>query len=114
MSSKSPRERVSTPEISGLCPVAASTWPARSSSSSWNADPTVPWPSSPTLNVTVGQVLVGLAPDHHARVAARAEDHRGPRHAVVVARHRVAVRAGGRNDEHVAGARVVEQDVPDE
>src|SRR5947208_13449076 len=107
MSSKLPRERVSTPEISGRAPVAASIAPARSSSSSWNAAPTVPWPSSPTLNVTERQVVVGLAPDHLAGVAPRAEDHRRSRDAVVVVRHRVAVRAGGGDHEHVAGTGIV-------
>src|SRR5437764_770840 len=40
--------------------------------------------------------------------AARAEDHRRSRDAVVVVRHRVAVRAGRGDHEHVAGARLVE------
>src|SRR2546423_6579695 len=111
ISSKSPCERVSTPEISGRMPVEASIAAARSSSSSWNALPTVPWPSSPTLNVTERQVDVGLAAYDLAGVAAGAEDHRRPRDAVVVVRHRVAVGAGGGDDQHVAGARVVQAHV---
>src|SRR3954453_15696029 len=111
ISSKSPRERVRTPLTSGLRPVTWAIWPARSCSSASNAAPTVPWPSRPTLYVSAMQVLVGLAPDDDARVAARAEDHRGPRDAVVVAGHRVPVRAGDRRDEQVAGARIGEPDV---
>src|SRR3954469_6763968 len=103
MSSKSPRERVKTPDSSGRKPVENSIESARSSSSVWNALPTVPWPRSPTLNdVTSRQVLVGLAPHDHARIAVAAEDDRRARDRVVVVRHRVAVRAGRRNDEDVA------------
>src|SRR5689334_830675 len=111
MSSKSPRLRVSTPLISGRRPVLASIESARSSSSEWNAAPTVPWPRRPTLNVTGGQILVGLAADDHARIPVQAEDHRRARDRVVVARHRVAIGAGGRHDEHVPGTRMVEQRV---
>src|SRR5918999_3275871 len=95
MSSKSPRLRVRTPEISGRVPSAASIEGARSSSSSWNADPTVPWPSRPTLNVTDGEVLVALAPHNDAGVAVAAEDDRRARDAVVVVGHGVAVGACG-------------------
>src|SRR4051812_34824216 len=88
--------------------------PARSSSSSCSAPPTVPWPSRPTLNVTRGQVLVGLAADNLAGLTLATEDHGRPRHAVVVVGHRVAVRARRRGDEDVAGARLVQQHVLDE
>src|SRR4051794_40683203 len=117
MSSKSPRELVSTPEISGRMPTSAAIASARLSSSSWNAEPTVPCPSRPTRNgppasgVTEAEVLVVLAPHHHASVPVLAEDHRRPRHRVVVVRHGVAVGARGWDDEHVAGAGIVERDV---
>src|SRR4051812_47218083 len=115
MSSNSPRERVSTPEISGRIPVVDSIAPARASISSCSAPPTVPWPSRPTLNgVTCRQVLVGVSSHYNARVSVSAEDHRGPRDAVVVVGHRVTVCARGRGYQHVAGARVVEQDVLDQ
>src|SRR3954469_7256405 len=117
MSSKSPRLRVSTPTTSGRMPVVASIAGARCSISSCSAEPTVPWPSRPTQNappesgVTGREVVVGLAAHHDASVAAGAEDHGRPRDAVVVVRHGVAVGASGRRHEHVAGPRVVEQDV---
>src|SRR3954451_13746404 len=114
MSSDVPRERVSTPLRSGRSPVTCSTMSARAASSSANADPTVPWPSRPTLNVAGNQVLEGLAADDQARVAAGREDDGRAPHAVVVVGHRVAVGAGGRCDDHVAGARVVEQHLVDE
>src|SRR5919202_3325714 len=108
-SSKSPRLRVSTPLSSGRRPVAASMPAARSASSAANAEPTVPWPSSPTLNdVTGREVLEGLAPDDDSRLAVPAEDHRRPRHAVVVAGHRVPLRPGGRRHQHIARLRRVE------
>src|SRR5215213_1167777 len=114
-SSKSPWLRVSTPAISGRIPVDASIAPARSSSSSANAPPTVPRPRSPTLkDVTRGQVVEGLAPHDDAGVAVLAEDHRRPAKRVVVVRHRMTVCARGRDDEHVAGLRVVEHHVADE
>src|SRR4051812_25410603 len=113
MSSKSPRLRVSTPTTSGRLPVVASIAPARCSISSWRADPTVPWPSRPTLklDVTEREVVVGLAANHDASVAAGAEDHGRARDAVVVVGHRVTVGAGGGGHEHIAGARIVEQHV---
>src|SRR2546425_912335 len=106
MSSKLPRPRVSTPDSSGRRPVIASTCAARASSSSANAEPTVPNPSSPTRkgsgDVTGQQVLVGLAAHDDAGVAVLGEDDRRARHAVVVAGHRVAVGAGGGRDHYVA------------
>src|SRR3954470_24069251 len=123
MSSKSPRLRVSTPTTSGRTPVVASIAPARSSISSCSAAPTVPWPRSPIRkrapeppesDVTEGQVVVGLAAHHDAGVAARAEDHRRARDAVVVVRHGVTVRAGDGGDQHVPRPGVVEQHVGDE
>src|SRR3954453_9969219 len=114
MSSKVPRERVSTPVSSGRRPVMSSTSSARSSSSPANAEPTVPWPSRPTLNVSGNQVLDGLAAHDDPSVAAGGEDDGRPGDAVVVVGHRVAVGAGGRRDDDVAGARVVEQDLVDE
>src|SRR3954471_23847366 len=109
MSSKSPPERVRTPESSGRRPVIASTWCARAGSSSANAEPTVPCPRSPTLNdVTREEVVVGLAPDDDLRVAVAAEDHGRPRHAVVVVGQRVAVGAGGGDGDHVARPRLGE------
>src|SRR5829696_8218209 len=79
--------------------------PARASSSSWNADPTVPWPSSPTLNVTEGEVLVALAAHDGPRIAAVAEDHGRPRDAVVVVGHGVPVGARRGHHQQIAGAR---------
>src|SRR4051794_41851710 len=78
---------------------------ARSASSAAKAEPTVPWPSRPTLNVAGNQVLQRLAPHRHAGLAARAEDHRRARHAVVVVGEGVAVRARGRRHDDVAPAR---------
>src|SRR5215207_3705316 len=117
MSSKSPRLRVSTPEISGRRPTSASIAPARSSSSAAKADPTVPWPSTPMRKgsaVTQGEVVVGLAADHHAGVALPAEDHGRPRHRVVVVRHGVRVRTGGRDHQNVAHVRIAQRHVPNE
>src|SRR3954452_20541264 len=108
MSWKVAREGGSTPLSSGRRPVTCATPGARSSSSCANAPPTVPWPSRPTLNVAPNEVLVGLAAHADARVAVLGEDDRRPRHAVVVVGQRVAVLAGGRRDDDVAGARVVE------
>src|SRR3954467_11657399 len=109
ISSKSPRLRVSTPTTSGRRTTVASIASARSSTSSANAEPTVPWPSRPTLKlVTGGQVLVGLVSHDDSGVAGAAEDHRRAGHAVVVVGHRVPVGAGGRRDEHVPGPRVVQ------
>src|SRR5918992_5658034 len=113
-SSKSPSVRVSTPAISGRIPVACSIAGARSSSSSWNADPTVPRPSRPTLNVTSRQVVEGLAADHHPGIAAGAEDDGWAGQRVVVARHGVAVRAGGGDHQHVTRAGVREHHVADQ
>src|SRR3954447_6030738 len=115
ISSKSPRERVSTPETSGLSPVVAATAAARSSSRVSKADPTVPWPSRPTLNdVSAMQLLVGLAAHDGARGAVLAEDHRRPGLAVVGVGHRVAVGARGGGDDHVAGPRVGQPRIADE
>src|SRR4051812_24940789 len=112
ISGKSPRERVSTPLTAGRIPVVASTAPPRCSISWCSAPPTVPWPSSPTLKmvdsrteestiyVTRRQVLVGLAAHDHPCLAVAAEDDGRAGHAVVVVRHRVAVRAGAGRDEH--------------
>src|SRR4029077_2621915 len=118
---KSPSERLRTPEISGRRPVAASTAAARSASRSAKAAPTVPFPSSPmrmglgpSLDIAGRQVLVGLAPDHDPRLAVAAEDHRRPRHAVVVAGHRVTVSAGRGRDQDVADDGVGEHRVADE
>src|SRR4051812_15488779 len=101
-SSKRPRERVSTPLISGLRPVMFATASARSSSSRANAAPTVPWPSRPTLYVSAMQVLEALAAHDQPRAAVFAEHDRGARDAVVVVGHRVHVGAGDRGHEHVA------------
>src|SRR3954452_1737729 len=112
MSSKSPRERVKTPDNSGRMPVENSIDSARSSSSEWNALPTVPWPSSPTLKgVTSRQVLVGLAPHDNTRLAVAAEDHRRAGNRVVVVGHRVTVSPRRRNHQHVPGLRVRQLDV---
>src|SRR5437763_16510739 len=114
ISAKLPRERVSTPVTSGRRPVIAATWSARSSTSSANAEPTVPWPSRPTLNVSGNQVLEGLPAHDDAGVAVLGEDDRRPRHPVVVAGHREAVGARGRRDDQIARARVVEQHLVDQ
>src|SRR3954470_13924417 len=115
MSSKSPRDRVKTPDSSGRSPVENSIESARSSSSVWSAPPTVPWPRSPTLNVvTSRQVLVGLAAHDRARAAVLAEDHRRPGDRVVVVGHRMPVGAGRRHDEDVAYLRIIKRDVADQ
>src|SRR5260370_14596205 len=126
ISAKSPRERVSTPPSTGRRPLKRSISSARSSSSVANAPPTVPCPSRPTRNGTTPlaprgladiarrELLHGLAPDDHARVAVAHEDHRRPRDPVVVVGHRVTVGAGDRRDDHIARPGVVEQRVGDE
>ena len=96
ISSKSPRERVSTPLISGRRPVMCAIASARSLSSCSNAAPTVPCPSSPTLYVSAMQVLEGLAAHDQPCLAVCAEHDRRPRDAVVVVGHRVHVGAGDR------------------
>ena len=60
------------------------------------------------------EVVPGLATDHEAGIAVAAEDDRRAGHAVVVARHRVAVGAGRRGDEQIAGTRRCEQRVLDQ
>src|SRR5271163_111364 len=125
ISAKLPRVRVSTPQITGLRPLKRAISSALSSSSAEKAEPTVPWPSRPTLKSAAGpspsadirsgplraeiprdEVLEALAPDHHARVALGAEDHRRARHAVVVVGHRVTVCARRGRDDHVAWLRI--------
>src|ERR1700742_1847665 len=103
MSSNEPRLRVITPDSSGRSPVIRSIRSAWAGSSDANAEPTVPWPSTPTRNVglsdvTGRQVVVGLAPHGHPGGALAAEDHRRPRHAVVVVGQRVAIGAGHRRN----------------
>src|SRR3954452_24884505 len=117
MASKSPSERRRTPASSGRRPHSAAIASARSARAAAKADPTVPWPSRPTRAVSLiagEEIVVGLAAHHDARVAVLAEDDRGPKHAVVVRRHRVAVRAGGGGDERVADPRGGERRVVDE
>src|SRR4051812_17790448 len=114
ISAKSPSERVSTPLTRGRSPVVCSTQSARSSSSATNADPTVPWPRTPTLKVSAKEVLVGLAAHDQSGVAVTAEDHRRPGHAVVVVGHREAVRAGRGRDHHVTHARMGQLGVADD
>src|ERR1700722_562476 len=126
ISSKLPRERVRMPLITGRWPLKRAISSARSSSSTANAAPTVPWPSRPTRNsgaspapseacsladIACGQILVALAPDDDTRVAVLAEDHRRTRDAVVVVGHRVAVRTRGRGHDHVARPRIVKHRV---
>src|SRR6266540_3114869 len=113
-SSKSPCERVRTPASSGRRPVIRSTWSARAGSSSAKADPTVPWPSRPTLYVTGEEVVVALAPHDDAVLAVAAEDHGRPRDPVVVVGQRVAVGAGAGHGDHVAGAGIGEVGVLDQ
>src|SRR5947208_5613122 len=114
ISSKSPRERVSTPVTSGRSPVIAATWSARSRTRAANAEPTVPWPSRPTLNVSAIQVLEGLPAHDEPRLAAAAEHHGGARDAVVVVGHRVDVGAGDRHGQDVARPRVGQLRLPDQ
>src|SRR4051795_13181511 len=114
ISSKSPRERVSTPVTSGRRPVIAATWSARSSTSAANAEPTVPWPSRPTLNVSPIQVLEGLPAHDEPRLAAAAEHHGGARDAVVVVGHGVHVGARDGHGEDVADAWVGELRLADQ
>src|SRR3954453_23104685 len=113
-SSNVPRERVSTPVSSGRSPVTCSTWSVRAARSSAKADPTVPWPRSPTLKVPGKEVLVGLAADDGTRFAVLDEDHGRARHAVVVVGHAEAVGPGGGRDDEVARPRVVEQHLVDD
>jgi len=61
ISAKSPRERVSTPLITGRRPLKRSISSARCSSSVANAPPTVPWPSSPTRRGASGASAVPTA-----------------------------------------------------
>src|SRR5689334_18179334 len=114
ISSKSPRERVSTPAICGLKPVMWAIASARSASSVSNAAPTVPWPSRPTLYVSGIQVLVGLAADDEPRLAVGAEHDGRARDAVVVVGHRVHVGAGDGRGEHVTRPRVRERRLADQ
>src|SRR5689334_7921768 len=114
ISSKSPRERVSTPDTSGRAPVTCAIASARSLTSCSNAAPTVPCPSSPTLYVSAMQVLEGLAAHDQAGVAVFAEHDWGPGHAVVVVRHGVHVGAGDGRDEDVTRTRLVQRGLPDE
>src|SRR5579859_3824672 len=120
ISAKSPRERVSTPPTTGRRPLKRSISLARSSSSVANAAPTVPCPSRPTRNgtwplasrsladIARRELLHGLAPDYHARVAVADEDHGRPRDPVVVVGHRVTVGAGDGRDDHIAPLGIVE------
>src|SRR3954451_854808 len=118
MSSKSPRERVRTPDSSGRMPVACSTASARSRSRATNAAPTVPWPRSPTLKVasdiSVEEVLVGLAAHDHAGLAVLAEDHRRARDAVVVVGHGEAVGPGDGRHDDVADAWIGQLGIADD
>src|SRR3954447_7813061 len=117
ISSKVPWLVVSTPEISGRLPTSASIASARLSSSSLNAEPTVPCPRRPTRkgsDVTRGQVVVCLTADHEPRVAVLAEVDRWPGERVVVVGHRMAVGAGGGDHEQVAGTGLVELDIAHE
>ena len=105
MSSKSPLLRVSTLESSGWSPHLRLDRAGAPRGALANAEPTVPWPSSPTRKGhrhPGPQVRVGLAANDHAGVAVTAEEHRGPRHGVAVAGHRVTVGAGGRNHQRVS------------
>ena len=124
ISSKSPSLRRRTPATSGRRPVTSSTIVgALRRAARAKAPPTVPVPEERRRRTGLGhhtsradQVVVGLAADDDPRLAVAAEDHRRPRHAVVVVGHRVAVGAGRRGDQHVADARggqrrVADQDV---
>src|SRR4051794_24211849 len=111
MSSKSPRERVSTPTISGRAPATGTIASARSASNASKAPPTVPWPSRPMRKSDIPghQIVEGLAPHHHARLTAGAEDHGRAIEAVVVVGHRVTVGAGDGRDDHVTVLRVAQR-----
>src|SRR5579875_1738192 len=98
---------------------------ACSTTSSANALPTVPRPSTPIRNtggsryaagdgsvdIAAHQVLVALPAHHDTRVAFPAEDHRRPGDAVVVVGHRVAVGARGGGHHDVTGAGTGQRDV---
>src|ERR1019366_758191 len=60
-------------------------------------------------DIARSQVLEALAPDHHTRIAVSAEDHRRAWNAVVVARHRMAVGAGGGGHDHIARPGILER-----
>ncbi len=63
-SSNEPRLRVSTPASSGRRPVSRSIRSACRGSSSAKAEPTVPWPSSPTRKTRSLDVTVGTSGPH--------------------------------------------------
>jgi hypothetical protein len=63
------------------------------------------WPR----DIARGQVVEGLTANDHAGVAVLAEDDRRAGNAVVVARHRKPVGAGGGGDDHIARLGVLEQ-----
>src|ERR1700728_2108980 len=70
-----------------------------------------PLPALPSGRDVPGQQLVPALPaDDERGVAAAGEHHRDPAGAVVVVRHRVAVRPGHRDDEQVPDARLAERD----
>src|SRR3954463_5642686 len=108
--SKSPSLRRRTPVISGRMPVIASICAARAGSSSANAPPTVPRPSSPMRktrsDIALEQVLGPFAPDDETGVAAGDEDHGRPGCAVVGVGHGEAAAAGRRRDDHVPHLRL--------
>ena len=107
MSSNSPRERVSTPLSSGRMPGDRDDRVgALARAAPRTRAPTVPWPSRPTLNVSGTEVLVGLAADDRARLAAGGRRRPAAADAVVVGGHGMAVGAGDRGHQHVAGARL--------
>src|SRR5687767_13400808 len=101
ISSKSPSLLLRVPVTLGREPETSATISARSVSSCLKAPPTVPLPRMPTLtsgvrscffagislDVPREQVVPALAADHHSGLPFAAEDHRRPRHPVVVARH---------------------------
>src|SRR4029077_3060755 len=104
------------PASSGRSPVVSSIRFACCGSNSANAEPTVPWPSSPTRNgaspeVTRRQVLVGLSAHHQAGRSRLAEDDGRAGDAVVVVGEREAVGPGGRSGDYVAGTRLGKQHV---
>src|SRR5581483_11409456 len=117
------RLRTATRPTSIRTPARDSIRSAWSSRRRTSADPTFPQPSRPTLMESVtaiaaslspglvqaDDVVERLAPDDDARLAVADEDDCGAWQPVVVGRHRVAVRAGARDREHVPHLNVLGQ-----
>src|SRR5262245_51972262 len=73
------------------------------------------WSAEPVGDdVVPNQVLVGLTADEQIGPAFVHQHHGGATKTVVVARHRIVVRAGGLDGQQIAGPRVGQEDVGEE